>query len=115
MTSTMALRSLETYVAPQGFSLSLADGLIQGAEYFHSKIYVTPSRASKSAIKAIEANGGTVVCKYYNPLALRECVKGRTDRTEAAPTRRQDISKHCRLFRCLVGAHCLFSVVQYLS
>ncbi|KAF5373105.1 hypothetical protein D9758_001731 [Tetrapyrgos nigripes] len=62
-----------------------------GAQFFHSKIYITPSRASKSAIKAIEALGGQVVCKYYNPLALRDCVKGRTDRTEAAPTRRQDI------------------------
>ncbi|THV08069.1 ribosomal protein L15 [Dendrothele bispora CBS 962.96] len=62
-----------------------------GAQYFHSKIYITPSRASKSAITAIEKHGGTVVCKYYNPLALRECIKGRTDRIEAAPTRRQDI------------------------
>lgn len=49
------------------------------------------SRASKSAIKAIEGNGGKVVCQYYNALALRDCVKGRTDRTAAAPTRREDI------------------------
>ncbi|KAF9027149.1 hypothetical protein BDZ89DRAFT_1067153 [Hymenopellis radicata] len=62
-----------------------------GSSFFKSKIWITPSRASKSAVKAIEANGGTVVCKYYNPLALRDCIHGRTDRTEAAPTRREDI------------------------
>ncbi|KAF8919504.1 ribosomal protein L18e/L15P [Mucidula mucida] len=62
-----------------------------GSPFFKSKIWITPSRASKSAVKAIEANGGTVVCKYYNPLALRDCIDGRTDRTEAAPTRREDI------------------------
>ncbi|KAE9407006.1 ribosomal protein L15 [Gymnopus androsaceus JB14] len=63
-----------------------------GAEFLTSKIYITPSRASKSAIQAIEDRGGQVVCKYYNALALRDCVKGRTDRTAAAPTRRQDIT-----------------------
>ncbi|KAF5324816.1 hypothetical protein D9611_004465 [Ephemerocybe angulata] len=54
-------------------------------------IYVVASRASKSAIEAIEAAGGKVVCKYYNELALRDCLKGRTDRVSAAPTRREDI------------------------
>lgn len=63
----------------------------KGADLFKTKIYITPSRASKTAIKAIEKHGGKVVCKYYNPLALRDCVKGRTDRIEAAPTRRSDI------------------------
>ncbi|KAJ7684782.1 ribosomal protein L18e/L15P [Mycena polygramma] len=68
-----------------------------GAQYFKTPIYITPSRASKSAIKAIESNGGKVVCKYYNPLALRDCVKGRTDRIEAAPTRRDDIIWYGRM------------------
>jgi len=62
-----------------------------GAEYLKSSIFITPSRASKSAIEAIEKNGGKVVCVYHNPLALRDCVKGRDDRLSAAPTRRQDI------------------------
>ncbi|KAJ7197279.1 ribosomal protein L18e/L15P [Mycena pura] len=62
-----------------------------GAQYFKTPIYITPSRASKKAIEAIESNGGKVVCKYYNALALRDCVKNRTDRIEAAPTRRNDI------------------------
>ncbi|KAJ8507173.1 hypothetical protein ONZ45_g10425 [Pleurotus djamor] len=62
-----------------------------GAQHFKTPIYITPSRASQSAIKAIESVGGKVVCKFYNDLALRECVKGQTDKTEAAPTRREDI------------------------
>ncbi len=33
-----------------------------------------------------------MVCKYYTPQSLRDCLKGRTDRIEAAPTRRDDIS-----------------------
>lgn len=55
-------------------------------------MHITPSRASESAIKAIEANGGSVFCQYYNSLALRDCIKGQTDRVSAAPTRRNDIS-----------------------
>lgn len=50
-----------------------------------------PSRASKSAIAAIERVGGTVYCKYYNPLALGDCIGGRVDRIAAAPTKRKDI------------------------
>lgn len=71
--------------------VSLNKTSLQGLQDFHTPIYITPSRASKSAIKAIEDQGGKVVCKYYNDLALRDCVKGRTDRVEAAPTRREDI------------------------
>ncbi|KAI9569110.1 ribosomal protein L15 [Boletus coccyginus] len=62
-----------------------------GAEFLKAAVHITPSRASKSAIKAIEASGGTVFCQYYNSLALRDCIKGRTDRVSAAPTRRNDI------------------------
>ncbi|CAE6436620.1 unnamed protein product [Rhizoctonia solani] len=62
-----------------------------GAEFLKSSVYIEPSRASQSAIKAIEALGGSVKCVYYNPLALRDLVKGRTDRKRAAPTRKSDI------------------------
>lgn len=65
-------------------------------------MHITPSRASKSAIEAIEANGGTVFCQYYNSLALRDCIKGRTDRISAAPTRRNDISASNQLSDGLV-------------
>ncbi|KAI0371749.1 ribosomal protein L15 [Pilatotrama ljubarskyi] len=62
-----------------------------GAEHLKTAIHITPSRASKSAIRAVEKLGGTVYCKYYNDLALRDCVKGRTDRMQAAPVRKTDI------------------------
>lgn len=54
-------------------------------------LHIEPSRASQTAIKAIEALGGSVKCIYYNPLALRDLIKGRTDRKRAAPTRKSDI------------------------
>ncbi|ELU44655.1 ribosomal l18e/L15 domain-containing protein [Rhizoctonia solani AG-1 IA] len=63
----------------------------QGAEFLKTAIHIEPSRASQSAIKAVEALGGSVKCIYYNPLALRDLVKGRTDRKRAAPTRKSDI------------------------
>ncbi|KAH9028588.1 ribosomal protein L15 [Lactarius pseudohatsudake] len=62
-----------------------------GSERLKVPIHITPSRASKSAIKAVEELGGSVFCRYFNRLALYDCVKGRTDRIDAAPTRRQDI------------------------
>ncbi|KAG0705322.1 ribosomal protein L15 [Suillus ampliporus] len=61
------------------------------APFLKTPIHITPSRASQSAIKAVESLGGSVFCKYYNPLALRDCVKSREDRISAAPTRRTDI------------------------
>ncbi|CAG7846505.1 SubName: Full=Related to MRPL10-mitochondrial ribosomal protein, large subunit {ECO:0000313/EMBL:CCA70215.1} [Serendipita indica DSM 11827] len=65
----------------------LGDGL----SALRSPIFIQPSKASKSAIHAIEEKGGAVLCRYYNALALRDCIKGRTDRKSAAPTRRDDI------------------------
>jgi len=67
--------------------------ILKGREYFKTPIYVIVSRASKSAIEAIERNGGKVVCKFYNGLALRDCLEGRSDRISAAPTRREDIGR----------------------
>jgi len=65
--------------------------LLQGAERLKVPIHIIPSRASKSAVEAVEKLGGTVFCRFYNRLSLYDCVKGRTDRVDAAPTRRQDI------------------------
>ncbi|KAF4615452.1 hypothetical protein D9613_002876 [Agrocybe pediades] len=62
-----------------------------GSEYLRQPIYIIASRASQSAIQAIERTGGKIVCKYYNSLALQDCVEGRIDRISAAPTRREDI------------------------
>ncbi|KAF8320083.1 ribosomal protein L15 [Clavulina sp. PMI_390] len=62
-----------------------------GALELSSPIHIVVSRASKSAIAAIEKAGGSVVCQYYNGLALRDLVHGRTDRKSAAPMRKPDI------------------------
>ena len=87
--------------------------LYQGSQHLTSKIHVVSSRASQSAIKAVEKLGGTVFCKYYNRLALRDCVKGRTDRISAAPTRKQDIRK-CFFRSCAYAPHVLV-VVWYTN
>lgn len=63
-----------------------------GLSALRSPIFIKPSKASKSAIRAIEQRGGGIVCQYYNALALRDCLKARTDRKSAAPTRREDIT-----------------------
>ncbi|KAG8896826.1 YmL10 [Tulasnella sp. 417] len=62
-----------------------------GAEQLKSPVFLELSRASKSAISAIEGKGGKVLCKYYNDLALKDLVQGRTDRQEALPVRKTDI------------------------
>ncbi|KAI0811048.1 ribosomal protein L15 [Irpex lacteus] len=67
-----------------------------GADQLKTPIHITPARASKSAIRAVEKLGGTVFCKYYNDLAIKDAVKGRTDRTEAAPVRQTDIVWYTR-------------------
>ena len=64
---------------------------MQGAEHLKSAVHITPARASQSAIRAVEKAGGSVFCKYYNELALRDCVKGNTEHVQAAPTRKNDI------------------------
>lgn len=46
----------------------------------------------------MEKTGGKLVCKYYNTLALGDCVKGRIDRLSAAPTRREDIGMCLKSF-----------------
>ncbi|KAA1478589.1 ribosomal protein L15 [Dentipellis sp. KUC8613] len=63
-----------------------------GAEMLKVPVHITPSRASKNAIRAIEKAGGSVYCRYYNRLSLYDCLKGHTDRSAAAPTRREDIA-----------------------
>ena len=40
-----------------------------------AKVHLEVSRASKSAIAAVEAAGGTVTCAHYNRLAMRALLK----------------------------------------
>mmetsp|Transcript_23681 Transcript_23681/g.74100 ORF Transcript_23681/g.74100 Transcript_23681/m.74100 type:complete len:270 (-) Transcript_23681:147-956(-) len=48
--------------------------LLAGGE-MRTAIHVEVSRASKKAIEAVEAAGGTVTCAHYNRLALRALLK----------------------------------------
>lgn len=56
----------------------LRDGvklLGDGGEHLRTPVNVIVSRASRSAIEAIEKAGGSIVCRYYNALSLRALVK----------------------------------------
>ncbi|WFC99303.1 YmL10 [Malassezia yamatoensis] len=46
-----------------------------GSKHLTTPIHIVVSRASQSAIKAVEAAGGSIVCRYYNALSLRAQVK----------------------------------------
>lgn len=81
-----------------GSTTNLTVPLHQGASHLTEPVYIIASRASKSAIEAIEKTGGKLVCKYYNNLALQDCVEGRIDRLSAAPTRREDIGAEQQAF-----------------
>jgi large subunit ribosomal protein L15 len=49
-----------------------------GASALKQPIHVVASRASASAIAAIEAAGGTVTTRYYTPSSIRRILKGDT-------------------------------------
>ena len=51
--------------------LQMTYKLLQGAEWFNCKIDIEVSRASQTAIEAIERQGGKVVTAYYNKLSLQ--------------------------------------------
>lgn len=46
-----------------------------GAAHLKTPIQLVVSRASQSAIQAVEAAGGSIVCRYYNATSLRALVK----------------------------------------
>ncbi|TIB72822.1 ribosomal protein L15 [Wallemia mellicola] len=57
-------------------------------------VHIEASRASKSAIEAIEAAGGSITFKYFNKLAMRQHLnpeKFRTPIKDAQPTKKSDI------------------------
>ena len=47
----------------------------QNGKKFKTPIDIEVSRASKSAIKAVEDAGGRITCVYYNKLGLRALLK----------------------------------------
>jgi large subunit ribosomal protein L15 len=71
-----------------------------GAEYFRTPITLIVSRASQSAIRAIEKVGGNVECRYYTNLGLRALVKphkwaekGKPLPRDAMPIKKKDLSE----------------------
>lgn len=57
-------------------------------------VHIEASRASKSAIEAIEAAGGSITFKYFNKLAMRQHLnpeKFRAPIKDAQPTKKSDI------------------------
>ncbi|KAL8670608.1 MAG: hypothetical protein Q9168_004857 [Polycauliona sp. 1 TL-2023] len=53
--------------------------LAKGSDKLTSPLHIIASRASASAIAAIEAAGGSVTTRYYTPASIERIIKGRTD------------------------------------
>ncbi|KAL8832766.1 MAG: hypothetical protein Q9170_004764 [Blastenia crenularia] len=53
--------------------------LAKGSEKITSPLNIIVSRASASAIAAIEAAGGSVTTRYYTPFAIKRITHGETD------------------------------------
>ncbi|KAL8931506.1 MAG: hypothetical protein Q9216_007177 [Gyalolechia sp. 2 TL-2023] len=53
--------------------------LAKGSERITSPLNIVISRASASAIAAIEASGGSVTTRYYTPSSIKRIVRGETD------------------------------------
>lgn len=80
----------------------LGDGGVKllgdGAQVLSQPLKLVVSRASTTAIKAVEKAGGSITCKYYTPLTLRALVKpekwtdrGRLLPRESMPINRRDL------------------------
>lgn len=80
---------------------SLKDGvkiLGEGANHLEIPVNLIVSRASQTAISAIETAGGSVECRYYTPLSLRALVKphkfaGKILPRPADPIAKKDLGK----------------------
>ncbi|KAL8718634.1 MAG: hypothetical protein Q9225_004252 [Loekoesia sp. 1 TL-2023] len=69
-------------LAKSGCIHGVGDGvklLAKGSERITSALNVIVSRASASAIAAIEAAGGSVTTRYYTPFSMRRIIHGETD------------------------------------
>lgn len=53
--------------------------LARGASQIRSPLHIIVSRASASAIAAIEEAGGTITTRYYTRFAIQRILRGRTD------------------------------------
>ena len=53
--------------------------LARGSEEIRSPLNVIVSRASATAIEAIEKAGGTVTTRFYTPFSIKRLLRGKTD------------------------------------
>ncbi|PWN22988.1 ribosomal protein L15 [Microstroma glucosiphilum] len=81
---------------------SLGDGgvklLGEGSKTLRQPLTLIVSRASATAIRAVEAAGGSITCKFYTPLTLRALVKpekwllqGKMPPNEPLPVGKRDL------------------------
>lgn len=67
--------------------------LAQGSSWFKTKVNLEVSKASQTAIEAIERQGGKVTCAHYNKLGLRVLLKPEKFEGKYVPRRAQPSSK----------------------
>jgi large subunit ribosomal protein L15 len=72
--------------------------LLQGSKTLRQPLTLIVSRASAPAIRAVEAAGGSITCKFYTPLTLRALVKpekwllqGKMPPNEPLPVGKRDL------------------------
>lgn len=61
--------------------------LARGADQVRRPLQIIVSRASASAIAAIEAAGGTITTRYYTRFAIQRILRGKTDPANSLLTR----------------------------
>ncbi|KAL8940069.1 MAG: hypothetical protein Q9211_002455 [Gyalolechia sp. 1 TL-2023] len=61
--------------------------LAKGSEQITSPLNIVVSRASASAIAAIEAAGGSVTTRYYTPFSIKRITRGETDPIHSVQSR----------------------------
>jgi large subunit ribosomal protein L15 len=65
----------------------------QGSSWFKANVDLEVSKASKTAIEAIESQGGKITCAHYNTLGLRVLLKPEKFEGKYVPRRAQPPSK----------------------
>lgn len=96
----------------------LRDGvkiLGDGASYLKSPINLVVSRASQSAIAAVEKAGGTVECRYYTMLTLRALVKPEKFHPKLLPRQADPIDRRqlCKFSHQTFDRHPLTTLPLY--
>ena len=67
----------------RSLSINTGNNAIPDPPLITYPIHITVSRASKAAIAAVEAAGGTVTTRYYSPQAISKILQGKMHPTES--------------------------------